>query len=193
MRFFNLLISFSLASCAYRWEPNYPNGIRPSISVPFVSGDEDGRLTAEIIRTLGSSGLADVVSSEGNYRLQVSILSNSVENIGYRQDPQKVDGKVRSTLLASEGRKTIAIEAALYRGDEIVYGPYQIASDAEYDYVDGDSIQDLTFINPTGTLVTVLPFSLGQLESIESAQDAVARPLYSRLAQKVVETISSEW
>ena len=194
MRFFNLLVSFSvLTGCGYRWEPNYPHAERPSVSVPFVTGDEDGRLTAAIIQTLGSSGLVDVVSSEGNYRLQVSILSNSVENIGYRQDPQKVDGKVRTTLLASEGRKTIAIEASLYRGDEIAYGPYQIASDAEYDYVDGDSIRDLTFVNPAGTLVTVLPFSLGQLESLESAQEGVSRPLYSRLAQKVVEAISSEW
>jgi hypothetical protein len=51
----------------------------------------------------------------------------------------------------------------------------------------------LTFINPAGTLVTVLPFSLGQLESVESAQEAAARPLYSRIAQKVVDAISSEW
>lgn len=167
--------------------------MRPSVTVPFVKGDEDGRLTAEIIRKLGSSGLVDVVSSEGDYRLQVSILNSSVENIGYRQDPQKIDGKVRTSLLACEGRKTMAIEAALYRGDEISFGPYSISSDAEYDYVDGDSIRDLTFTNPAGTLVTVLPFSLGQLESIESAQEAVTRPLYSRLAQKIVDALSSEW
>lgn len=182
-----------LTSCGYRWEPDYPHGARPSVTVPFVKGDEDGSLTAEIIRTLGSSGLVDVVSSGGDYRLQVSISANSSENIGFREDPQKVDGKVRKNLLACEGRRSMTIEATLCRGDEIAYGPYQITANADYDYVDGDSIQDLTFTNPEGILITVLPFSLGQLESTESAQEAAIRPLYGRLAQKIVDAISLQW
>ncbi len=163
------------------------------MTVPFIAGDEDGRLTAEVIRTLAASGLVDVVSSGGTYELQVAINQNGSENIGYRIDPQKVDGKVRNNLLACEGRKTMGIEATLYRGEEIAYGPYQLTSHAEYDYVDGDSIQDLTFIDAAGIVVTVLPFSLGQLESVEAAQEAANRPLYSRIAQKIVDAISSAW
>ncbi len=190
---FSLLALLSLASCGYRWEPDYPHAKRPSVTVPFVEGDEDGTLTAEVIRTLASSGLVDVISFGGDYDLRVSIAGSSADNIGFREDPQKIDGKVRKSLLACEGRRTMTIQASLFQGDEIAYGPYEITTEAEYDYVDGDSIQDLTFTNPSGQFVTVLPFSLGQLESVESAQEAAGRPLYSRLAQKIVDAISAEW
>lgn len=194
LKFFNLLLSYSLLSgCSYHWQPEFSENIRPTITVPFVEGDEEGFLTAEIISSLSASGLADVRSSGGDYQLAVSIVGAEDEKIGFRIDPQKVDGEVRKNLLASEGRRTMTIEAALCNGDEVIYGPYRITADAEYDYVDGDSIQDLTFMNPAGTLVTVLPFSLGQLESVESAQAAATRPLYRKLAQKIVDAISSDW
>lgn len=194
MRFLNLLALLSLlTACGYRWQPEYPHAIRPSVTIPFIAGDEEGLLTTEIVSALSASGLVDVVSFGGDYQLNISILNSSTENIGYRVDPQKVDGKIRKNLLASEGRRTMTIEATLCKGDQISYGPYLIAADAEYDYVDGDSIQDLTFVNPAGTLVTVLPFSLGQLEPVESAQAAACKPLFNHLAQKIVDAISSEW
>lgn len=156
-------------------------------------GDENGFLTAEIAETLSRSGLADVVSSNGDYRLEISIVSCSVETIGYRIDPQKVDGEVRNNLLATEGRKNLMIQASLFQGCELVYGPCCISGEGDYDFVDGDSIEDLTFVNRAGQLVTVLPFSLGQLEPDESAQEAVTVPIYSQLAQKIVDAIFSEW
>lgn len=196
LRLFNLLASLSLLTgCGYRWQPEFPDVTRPTVTVPYVVGDEEGLLTAEIIGALSSSGIVDVLHYGGDYRLQISILNGANETVGYRRDPQKVDGKVRKNLLASEGRRVMTIEAILYKGgtDEIASGPYKISANADYDYVDGDSVQDLTFLGPTGALITVLPFSLGQLESNESAQEAAAKPLYSRLAQKIVDAISSSW
>jgi hypothetical protein len=184
-----------LTGCGYRWQPDYPEKIRPTITVLFVNGDEEGFLTAEIISCLSVSGLVDVIHRGGDYRLEVFIKAGGNETIGFRRDPQKVDGKVRKNLLACEGRRAMAIEAILFRGNsqEIAYGPYLITADVDYDYVDGDSVQDLTFLGPDGKLITVLPFSLGQLESVESAQEAAGRPLYCRVAQKIVDAISSEW
>ncbi len=74
--------------------------------------------------------------------------------------------------------------------DQIIQGPFIISADTDYDYVDGDSIQDLAFINSEGQSITVLPFSLGQLESIESAQESATKPLYRKLAQKIADTIA---
>jgi hypothetical protein len=163
------------------------------LSIPFVEGDEDGTLTTEIIAAVSASGLADVRSYGGEYSLQVCLVGEETDKIGFRVDPQKVDGKVRKNLLTVEGRRTMTIEASICSKGEIVHGPYRISADADYDYLDGDSIQDLTFINSNGELVTVLPFSLGQLEPQESAALASTRSLYRKLAQKVVDAISSEW
>lgn len=194
-KLFRVLLSFSLfTSCGYRWQPEFPDSARPTVTVPYVIGDEEGLLTAEIIGALSRSGLVDVLHYGGDYRLQISILSSGSETIGYRRDPQKVDNKKMRNLLAVEGRRNMTIEATLFMGatNEIASGPYKISSGAEYDYLDGDSIQDLTFIGPAG-VITVLPFSLGQLEPSESAQEAAAKPLYTRLAQKIVDAIASVW
>jgi hypothetical protein len=188
-----LLLSLSLAACGYRWQPDFPDESRPTVSVPFAIGDEEGLFTAEIVNALSRSGLVNVRQTEGEYRLQATILAGGNEPIGFRRDPQKVHGKIRKNLLACEGRRSMTIEALLFKGCEVAYGPYLITVDADYDYVDGDSIQDLTFINPAGELVTVLPFSLGQLESIESAQEAALVPLYAKAAQKIVDAIGATW
>jgi hypothetical protein len=163
------------------------------VSVSFAEGDEEGKLTSEVVRALFASKLVDIRSVGGDYQLKLSILNNGAEKIGFRVDTQKVDGKIKRNLLACEGRKSVTVQATLFSGEKSVYGPFQITSDADYDYVDGDSIQDLTFVSPSGQTLTVLPFSLGQLESTESAQEASLTPLYRNLAQKIVDAISSQW
>ena len=190
-----LFLLLLLTGCGYRWQPDFPMEKRPSISVPFVPGDEDGTLTGEVVRALTVSGIASVENRGGDYRLGIKIVDLETESVGFRRDRQKVDGKIKKNLLASEGRKTISAEATLYEGssEKVAFGPYKVAADVDYDYVDGDSLQDLTFVDQMGAQVTVLPFSLGQLESIEAAQEAANRPLYEKLAQKIVDVIFSEW
>ena len=125
----------------------------------------------------------------------MKIIKSTKEVTGFRRDKQKIKNKIKKNLLASEARQWMTIEATLYDGnsDRIAYGPYEIEANADFDYYDGDSLQDLAFINSQGQFTTVLPFSLGQLESAESAQDASLSPLYKSLAQKIIDVIFSEW
>ena len=125
--------------------------------------------------------------------LNIKIVGTADEMIGFRINAQKIKGEIKNNLLPTEGRKTVTIEMSLCRAGEIVYGPYLLCASSDYDYVDGDSLEDLTFTNTAGEQVTVLPFSLGQLEPFEAAQEATLRPLYVKLAQKVVDAISSDW
>jgi hypothetical protein len=188
------LIALSLlCSCGYRWQTDFPEGARTTVTVPYFSGDEEGQLTAAITLALTRSGLVDVTHRGGDYTLQVAIVGSSTETTGYRRDPQEVDHQDMRNLLAVEGRRNMTLEAILYRGSEIAAGPYKVSAGADYDYLDGDSIQDLTFTAPTGATLTVLPFSLGQLEPPEAAQEAAAKPLYARLAQKIADALSMAW
>ncbi len=200
MRFslFQLLLSSLLliaSGCGYQWQRDLPLGHRPVIAVPFIPGDEDGLLTGEIISRLASSGLAKVSASKGDYRLALTMIGNCNTQIGYRRDPQKIKNNIQKNLLAAELRKTIDVEVTLFHGstEDIAYGPYKISAWADFDYVDGDSYQDLTFKGASGVSMPVLPFSLGQLEDVESAELAAVKPLYSKLAQKIVDVISAEW
>lgn len=187
-------ILFFLTGCGYRWQPGSFEPDRYSITVPFIKGDEDGLFTNEVVRAIAASGVADIRFRGGDYRLEISILQNSKETLGFRKDRQKVNGKTKRNMVACEARKNLSIEATLFRGEseEAVFGPYVLEADVDFDYVDGDSYQDLMFVDPHGASQAVLPFSLGQLESYEAAQDAAMRPLYSRLAQKIVDVISSQ-
>jgi len=183
------------SSCGYHWTAETPEGRPVRVSVPFISGDEQGVLTSEIISALSSSGMVRISSSMPEYRLQVCVLKQNNETIGFRRDRQKVHGGVKKNLLACEGRRVLEAEVMLRHVDtgEVAWGPYRLAADADYDYVDGDSIQDLTFVAPDGSPMIVLPFSLGQLESVESAQEAATQLLYRRLAKKIVDAFSAEW
>lgn len=150
-------------------------------------------LTAQMIEAISCSGLAELRSYGAEYTLQVVIVGEESDKIGFRIDPQKVDGKIRKNLTAIEGRRSMTVEATLCSKGEVVHGPFRITADVDYDYVDGDSVQDLTFVDSKGKMIAVLPFSLGQLEPYESAALASTSSLYRRLAQKVVDAISSEW
>jgi hypothetical protein len=180
-----------LAGCGYRWSSI---DAQRSIRVPYVAGDQDGALTAEIVRQLCSAPHIRV-SSDASDRLDIAIVQDSFDPIGYRRDPQKVDGKIRKNLSANEERKTISVDVSLFHGDEAkpVFGPQRLSAFVDYDYIDGDSIQDLEFQNSSGQTVVVLPFSLGQLEPQEAAQEAANRPLYEKISQKIVDAVTSLW
>ena len=181
-----------LRSRSYEWQCG--DHFLRTVSVPFVTGDEDGSFTAALIHALSRSGVS-VVSSEANRRLEAKILAAASESVGYRIDPQKIKGKIEKNIVANEARRHLSVEVALYSSSsaEPLWGPYVISADADFDYVDGDSYQQLTFTNKSGEQVVVLPFSLGQLESQEAAQAAANRPLYNRLVQKIVDSISCAW
>ncbi len=173
--------------CGYQWREAEE---RPTLAIPFIPGDEDGTLTNEIIRTISASGIAKV-HREGKYRLEVHLKDTQIDTIGYRRDKQKVSGKVSTNIVATEQRKSLSLEASIYDQDNrLVFGPCTVSSNIEYDFIDGDSIQDLLFINPKGVPTTVLPFSLGQLEPVEAAQEAASRPIYQKLARKIGEFVT---
>jgi hypothetical protein len=189
---FSLLFLCLFSSCGYRWagEENIS-----TLSIPYVKGDEDGSLTTELIRSFASSAPVRIVPSGGAYRLDVVVVEQQDDVVGYRIDPQDIRGKIQKNIVRDEGRRTLVLEVSLYQfqSKDPVFGPVRITADVDYDYVDGDSLPDLTFIDPQGMPRTALAFSLGQLESIEAAQEAATRPLFRRISQKIVDVISTQW
>ena len=91
--------------------------------------------------------------------------------------------------MGTENREIITVEVKLIDTytQEIILGPEVISASADYDYVDSNSIRDLTFIQPNGHPTTIIDFSLGQLDSIEGAHDDAQTPIFRKLAQRIAD------
>jgi hypothetical protein len=188
-----LLILLCLTGCGYHF--NEESRVSSSedvrnVSVPYIKGDSDGLLTAALIQALTTSGRFNCVRHDPDFVIDVAIVANNSEKIDYRYEHKDPKGKRIHRLVPVGTRRTIVAHVTLLNGltNEIMMEPVAVKADADYDYVDYNSIRDLLTITPMGPQKTIR-FSLGQLDAIEGAQDDVSAPLYRRLAEKIVEGV----
>jgi len=182
-----------LTSCGYNFGRSQSLD-QSSISVPYVEQDLSGRFTSQLIKELSYSSNLNYKYSDADYVLCVRIIDSSTSQIGYKYDRNNNNVRQKN-LRATEGRQKITARVELIEKDSncIKFGPFDVSATSDFDYVDPDSLNDLSFIDPSGNRTTVLAFSLGQLESIESAKEAASKVLYEKLAKKIVDAISAYW
>jgi hypothetical protein len=148
-------------------------------------------LTASLIRQASACGNLQVVSKGERLLLKVELIEDEQDYVGFRFDQKPISGKLISNLIPIESRRSIKAAVTLWDTieDKALLGPENIQAHLDFDYVDGNSLQDLTFVNTKGEREKVLSFSLGQLDSIEGAQDATASPLFHVLAKKIIDRL----
>lgn len=192
-KIFFLFVFLVFSSCSYKY--NLQNEFEgKSINIPYVEGDIDGQLTEALVYHLSASGLFEYKHGSSDYKLQVIVQSLTNDKIGYKRDRYK-DGETRKNLMPIENRENISVEVLLKSNlsGKSVWGPKIITADIDYDYSEQDSLKDLAFIDSHGEKYTILSYSLGQMESIYSAQDSALRPLYNRLAKNIVSALMGEF
>ena len=179
-----------LAGCGYHFEGDPSSESLTTISVPYIKGDSEGVLNGEIAKALTTSGVFDYAHSAGAWVLEAAIISDGDDRIGFRYDRNPTTGTLRDNIVGTENRRTLGIEFKLIdpHSEEIVFGPEVITVTADYDYVDGNSIRDLVFIEE-GKPRTVLDFSVGQLDNVVGAHDDVNYPIYQMAAQKITQRL----
>lgn len=185
--FFVILCLPLLSSCGYNLEGSRE---QISISVPYVVGDFEGELTDAIVSTLSQSGQFRFVHDEcGRWILHARIVNTNNDRIGYRYDRSDKSGKLRKNIIGVEDRRILDVEISVVDGvtGKCVLGPEIVRSEAEYDYVDDNSLKDLSFIDSFGIRQTSIAFSLGQLDSVGVAGEDALMPLYRRAARKIVD------
>ncbi|EKE03068.1 MAG: hypothetical protein ACD_20C00278G0002 [uncultured bacterium] len=193
MRIRSIFFFILLTSCSYHLGRSQ-NPEKIIVNVPYVQGDYNGLFTNELIRQISYSANLNYKYSDANYFLKVEIISDSTSQIGYKYDRDNNNERCK-TIRATEGRQTIAARISLIECSTnlVKFGPFDVKADSEFDYVDPDSLNDLSFINAEKKRVTVLSYSLGQLESIENAKEAALKPLYESLSKKIVDAILAYW
>lgn len=171
------LIALNLCSCGYR---SLADGDH-TLAIPYVEGDLDGALTSELVRAVAASGKYTLDGAGSRYRLDVKILKDDHYEIGYEYDTQGTEQYNR--LIVNEERREMTLEVKLtdLETGDVLFGPDKIVAQADYDFVDPESLPDTTL--PSGA--SALSFSLGQLDAQEGARQGAGMPLHRKLAQKI--------
>lgn len=193
MRRVCFILLFSLASCGYHFYETSPQP--KTITVPYVSGDPKGLLVDALCRSLAASGDFCPVLTGGDLKLCLSIVSEETNWIGYRYDREPVSGVLEQNLLPTEGRKAICATVSLIdeRTGEMLIGPHLVRANAEFDFIEPNSLRDVSFIDCCGKRETVMQFSLGQLDSAPAGLTNSLVPLYRELADRVVDELSTAY
>jgi hypothetical protein len=178
-----LILSLLLAGCCgYQLEESLSLSDLPTISIPYVECDQDGELTAAIVKELATSGVYRYQPCGGEWILQVSIVSDYDENIGFRYDRSR-KGKLKREIIPVETRRFIMVDVSLVSAATgcAVRGPIRLQASVDFDH------DDYTIRRGINT------FSLGQLTDIDSAHDVAITPLNKKLAEKIVDYVIYGW
>lgn len=148
-----------------------------TLSIPYIKGDTDGSLTAELIRAVAHSGCFCYVSSGGGFRLEVKLIELDDENVGFRYDHKK-SGKRRKVIVPTETRARAEAVLSLIEtaSGRCVIGPISVTAYADFDHFYYGHHE-------------VNTFSLGQLTDTEGAHTAALRPLNKKLAEQIIEIL----
>lgn len=178
------LLIFS--SCGY----HVGGGEHWTVSVPYVIGDQEGALTDALIATLSKTpNFRYVHGMNGDLLLRAKIVSCNDDRIGYKYDRDPKSGRRRDNVIGIENRRIVAVEIRIEEtcSGKTILGPQVVQGFTDYDYVNQKSLQDLSFIDEKGKRVTSVAFSLGQLDSVGAAGVDANRPIYSDIAEKIVQ------
>lgn len=181
-----IVILTVFSSCSYQWSSPLPL----SIYIPKVEGDEEGIFTNLLIETLEKSSSFRYRGDRGAFSLKVKIIGIETEKVGFQRDREEVSGEILDVLRPSENRDKLYIELSVCSdlGKEVL-GPYFFQETITYDYVDGNSLEDLSFLKG-GKRETSLQFSLGQLQGMFPAKKGARKDLFKKIAEKIVERLS---
>lgn len=154
-----------------------------TIALPFVGGDANGILTAQLAQQIEQQGLYHLAEHDADYTLSVKIIDSKYENIGFRFDPASNPLDLESDkLIPNETRAKILAEVILIDNatNKTVRGPAHILATLDYDH------QNFSLNQNTNT------FSLGQLSDIDTTKGVVNIPLYRNLAHEIATWLGKE-
>jgi len=175
---FLLFIAAALffSSCGFMPANRFCEGVR-SIAVDPICSDPQGRLRVILAQELVRSG-SFYYSNCPELTLCVDILSFCDENIGFRYD-HNGEGMLTKTLIPTETRTKVTCSVEVLDScSQTVMGPFCVSEEIDFDH---DFYQNYDAVNV---------FSLGQVTDIEAAEEVALRPLYIKLAKKIVRYLS---
>jgi hypothetical protein len=143
------------------------------ISLPYVQGDDDGKLSSCLVEAINNQ-VGFRVDDSGRYQLCVRLLSSKDYKLGFRYNPKELK-KGNKDLILEETRALSLAQVSLIDRftNATIAGPEYILGSNDYDHQENCIDNDIN------------RFSLGQLSDIDTSVDVVNIPLYKDLAGKI--------
>lgn len=176
-----LFFCLLLTGCGYHFGIGNSLLTGKTLAIPYVVGDQDGSLTAAIIKEVSTSSAVSYTNGCADLTLQVSVVDFYEENVGFRYDRKKY-GQIKKYIIPIETRATLIVQVELLDSSCCrILGPVNIKASIDFDH---DYYSSRNGVNI---------FSLGQLSDIDSAEDAMRKPLNRALAEKVADFLNNAW
>jgi hypothetical protein len=173
-----------LSSCGYQLKHYENSYLNTTMSVPFVEGDRDGLLTAEIVDALVEEGFCRYTPNGGNLVLKARVVSEILDNVGFRYEKKDKKNSITTNklIIPTETRLILSLEVSVYSHVEecTILPPFTLIESVVFDH------DYYTTRNKDNI------FSLGQLTEFEEAQTAALRPLYKRMAKKLTDYLKQQ-
>ncbi|NGX61031.1 MAG: hypothetical protein K940chlam9_00509 [Chlamydiae bacterium] len=186
---FTLLIP--LSSCGYRFGRGELINRYQTVCVPFVEGDFKGELTEALVKAIATSTTLGLISCGSELRLEVCLFAPEDENIGFAYAPEEDDEeekkkekeKFSKIVVSNEARLSLSASFSLIENQTgcLLLGPCRVTSSIDFDF------------EPDLGNVDFHAFSLGQLEMHNLALEGALTPLYTNLAEKIVDYVQHAW
>jgi hypothetical protein len=173
---FSYLLFFILAlsSCGYKPYRTPLTESGQTITVNYVEGDINGKLTEEIINEVARNIPLVYVNKEADFVLNVKILNYKEKNVSFtfkNEDKKSFANEKRGVLRAS-------FELTNTLTGRTVIGPIEVKAEEDFDF-DQDPGSEAGKVNLFGVL--------------DMGQDSSKEPLYKGIAQKITNYVLAYW
>jgi hypothetical protein len=162
------------SSCGYQSGSSLLIKKYKTISIPYVEGDREGHLTAEVAKQIASLGNLKYQADAGDLWLKIETVSSQRKAIGFRHT-RDIDGNLTKNISPTEDRllQEVVISVIESESGQVILGPATIKATIDYDY------EASVYKKP------VLHESLGQLDQPLEAATLAHYPLYRELAKRI--------
>lgn len=168
------LLAVTLTACGYRSYNTPFTDSAQTISVNFVEGDINGRLTESLIEELVRKIPLEYVNKDPDFLLNAKVEKYFEKNVSYtfNKEQEKSFGNEKRAILE------VSFELLNTLTGKKVVGPVQVQAEVDFDYDQDPSVSVR---------------HMGVVGLVDMSQDSSKDPLFRKVSEKIVGYMLAFW
>ena len=161
-------------------------------TIPVIKKDPRGILRNQLAREMSFTNSIHYKDRNAKYKLLVTITEDATSKITFMWDRNPKTNANLDVFYPTEGQREVVAKVELVEAKTgvAVIEPFYLRAESIYDFVNPTVPGTLEFNDPYVGDISVLQYSLGQLDSEEGAETESYEPAYEMLAKKIISRLS---